>query len=156
MALGFERGNFKIYFTKSRRMKDITFWKIIAIIGWVLFFIVLFMWLWFPDAEASEIGQASWYSRKSCLQESGQYIMANRKELRDEDYTCAIWGQKFGTIIKVTNIKTGASVQVMVTDRGPAKRLVKKGRIIDLSRAAFQAICPLEKGLCKVKVEVIK
>lgn len=31
------------------------YWKWLAIIGWVLFFIVLYCWLWFPDAEAKEI-----------------------------------------------------------------------------------------------------
>ncbi len=35
-------------------MKPITFWKILAIVGWILFYIVLYCWLWFPDLEASE------------------------------------------------------------------------------------------------------
>ena len=35
-------------------MKPITFWKIIAIIGWLLFLIVLYFWLWLPDIEANE------------------------------------------------------------------------------------------------------
>jgi len=121
-----------------------------------ILFSILLLNLFVGIIRAEEIGYASWYSRESCRREGTSGIMANGKELQDEDYTCAIWGQKFGTIIKVTNIETGASIQVMVTDRGPAKRLVKKGRVIDLSRASFQAICPLEKGLCKVKIEIIK
>jgi len=101
-------------------------------------------------------GEASFYTVKSCLKESGQCTMANGKELRDENYTCAIWDYKFGTILKVTNLKTGASVQVMVTDRGPAKRLVKQGRIIDLSRAAFKKIANLDDGIAQVEIEVLQ
>lgn len=99
-----------------------------------------------------EIGWASWYSRKSCLKESGQCIMANGRRLDDEDYTAAIWDKEFGAILEVTNLDTNTKVKVEVTDRGPAKRLVKEGRIIDLSMAAFKKICPLSQGLCKVKV----
>jgi rare lipoprotein A len=102
------------------------------------------------------IGYASWYSIESCKREGTSGIMANGKELKDEDYTCAIWGQKFGTIFKVTNLKTGVSVQVVVTDRGPAKRLVKKGHIIDLSKMAFSRIAKLERGIVEVKIETIK
>ena len=143
-------------YTEIDRVRELRFWKTLCIISWIITAIVVYLWLFIPDAEAKEIGQASWYSVASCKQEGTSGIMANGKELKDEDYTCAIWGQKFGTIIKVTNIKTGASVQVMVTDRGPAKRLVKKGRIIDLSKSAFQKICDLEKGLCEVRIEVLK
>ncbi len=41
---------------------------------------------------------------------------------------------------------------MIVTDRGPAKRL---GREIDLSRAAFARLAPLKLGLIEVKVERI-
>lgn len=99
--------------------------------------------------------QASWYSRESCLKESGQYVMGNGKELRDEDYTCAIWGYKFDTILKVTNIENGLSVKVKVTDRGPAERLVKKGRRIDLSYAAMRRLDGIKQGVISVKVEVL-
>jgi rare lipoprotein A (peptidoglycan hydrolase) len=40
-------------------------------------------------------------------------------------------------------------VVVRINDRGPAKRL-KRG--IDLSKAAFKALAPLELGLIKVKL----
>jgi rare lipoprotein A len=41
-----------------------------------------------------------------------------------------------GTKVKVTNLKTQDSVVVTINDRGPFVR----GRIIDLSQAAAQAI----------------
>ena len=58
----------------------------------------------------------------------------------------------FGTKIKVTNIKNGRSVIVKVNDRGP----FVKGRIVDLSKAAFSAIANLSAGVVDVSIEVIK
>lgn len=69
--------------------------------------------------------------------------------------TCAMWDIPFGTILKVTNLTNSKSVVVRVNDRGPAKRLVKRGRIVDLSKRAFSQIAPLEEGLVKVKVSVL-
>ena len=50
----------------------------------------------------------------------------------------------------------GREVICEVTDRGPAKRLVKKGRIIDLSKRAFSEIANLEQGLVEVQIEEVK
>lgn len=58
---------------------------------------------------------------------------------------------KFGTKVKVTNLKNRRSVVVTITDRGP----FIKGRIIDLSRAAASKIGMLKSGVAKVKIEVI-
>ncbi|WP_421282164.1 septal ring lytic transglycosylase RlpA family protein [Aeromonas taiwanensis] len=57
----------------------------------------------------------------------------------------------FGTQVKVTNLANGKSVVVRVNDRGNFAR----GRIIDLSRAAFSAIGNPRTGLIKVKLEVV-
>ncbi|MFO7605252.1 MAG: septal ring lytic transglycosylase RlpA family protein, partial [Desulfurivibrionaceae bacterium] len=57
----------------------------------------------------------------------------------------------FGTRVRVINIKNGKSVTVTVTDRGP----YVKGRIIDLTRAAFSKIGDLDRGTVKVRIEVI-
>ena len=94
---------------------------------------------------------ASWYSQKEF-----KMCMANGEVFNENNDTCASWFYPFGTQLKVTNEETGAFVITTVTDRGPAKRLVKEGRVIDLSRGAFNKICPLEKGLCPVKLEVIR
>jgi len=56
----------------------------------------------------------------------------------------------FGTKVKVTYLETGKSVEVVINDRGPHA----KGRIIDLSRAAAQALGLIEDGHGKVKLEV--
>jgi rare lipoprotein A len=57
----------------------------------------------------------------------------------------------FGTRVKVTYLKTGKLVEVVINDRGP----YAKGRIIDLSGAAAQALGLVEDGHGKVKLEVI-
>ena len=68
------------------------------------------------------------------------------------DLTCAHKEFKFGTKLKVTNLKNKKSVIVRVNDRGP---FVKK-RIIDLSYAAADKIDMISDGVVKVKIEVIR
>lgn len=67
--------------------------------------------------------------------------------------TTASNSHKMGTKLKVTNIANGKSVIVKVNDRGGFS---KYGRTLDLSRGAFAKIADLDKGLCKVKIKVIK
>ena len=80
--------------------------------------------------------------------------MANGKAFNPDDRTCASWFYKFGTVLTIKSIDTGRTTEVIVTDRGPNMRLVREGRIIDLSKRAFQDICDLKKGLTFVKVTV--
>lgn len=97
-------------------------------------------------------GIASWYS------EGDPGILkttANMERFSDEKLTCAIWGLAFNSILKVTNTENGKSVFVRVNDRGPAKRLVQKGRIIDLTKSAFAMIADLKEGLVRVKIEIM-
>lgn len=78
--------------------------------------------------------------------------MANGKPFVPSALTCASWEYPIGTRLRVTNVATGESVSVIVTDRGPSKRLVAQGRIIDLSEAAFRAIAAPKLGLVRVNV----
>lgn len=97
-------------------------------------------------------GIASWYSQY----DPGVLKTTANMEIYDHNQlTCAMWDIPFGTILKVTNLTNSKSVVVRVNDRGPAKRLVKRGRIVDLSKRAFSQIAPLEEGLVKVKVSVL-
>ncbi|OGB99584.1 hypothetical protein A2V82_11255 [candidate division KSB1 bacterium RBG_16_48_16] len=57
----------------------------------------------------------------------------------------------FGTIVKVTNLENGKSVQVRINDRGP----FVKSRIIDLSFAAAKQLGFVEKGTVQVQIEVV-
>jgi rare lipoprotein A len=52
----------------------------------------------------------------------------------------------------VKNLKNGKSVKVRINDRGP----FIKGRIIDLTRAAFSQIANLGNGVTKVEIRVVK
>ena len=58
----------------------------------------------------------------------------------------------FGSKVKVTNSNNGKSVTVRINDRGP----FVKGRIIDLSRAAFSQIADLDRGVVKVEIKVVQ
>lgn len=58
---------------------------------------------------------------------------------------------EFGTQVKVTYLKTGRSVVVVINDRGP----FVDERIIDLSRAAAEAIGLIEDGTGRVVLEVL-
>jgi len=95
----------------------------------------------------ADIGYASYYSYECANQP-----MANGKIFNPENRTCASWYYALGTVLIVKSLDTGLETEVIVTDRGPNKRLVKKGRIIDLSKRAFEDICELRKGLTKVSV----
>ncbi|MBU1038560.1 MAG: septal ring lytic transglycosylase RlpA family protein [Candidatus Omnitrophica bacterium] len=96
-----------------------------------------------------ETGTASYYSY-----ECAKLPMANGRPFDPEKRTCASWFYDFGTVLAVRSLDTGRVTHVVVTDRGPNKRLVKRGRIIDLSMRAFEDICDLEKGLTRVVVSV--
>lgn len=98
---------------------------------------------------------ASWYSVESCRQEGTSGIMANGRRLNDEDLICASWDYPFGTRLLVTNLSNRKRIVVTVADRGPAKRLYRKGRTIDLSKKAFSLLAPLSQGVIPIKVEVI-
>ena len=56
-----------------------------------------------------------------------------------------------GSVVKVTNVKTGHSAVVRITDRGPFIR----GRILDLSQAAAKKTDVYLAGVATVRVEVL-
>lgn len=58
----------------------------------------------------------------------------------------------FGTRVRVTNLATGQSVTVRVTDRGP----FIPGRVVDVSRSAAEALGIVERGVAKVKLDVVQ
>ena len=55
----------------------------------------------------------------------------------------------FGTNVLVTNVGNGKTVIVRITDRGPFGR---RGRIIDVSRAAARELDMIEAGTTRVSV----
>jgi rare lipoprotein A len=89
--------------------------------------------------------KASWYG-----EEHRGHPMANGKPFDPDKLTAASWFYPLGTRVVVTH--DDRSVVVEITDRGPAKRLVKEGRKIDLSHAAFAKLADPDVGLIEVTV----
>lgn len=59
----------------------------------------------------------------------------------------------FGTVLRVTNLANGEAVTVRVIDRGPARGPQAEGVVIDLSRAAADALGFVDAGRTKVRLE---
>ena len=78
----------------------------------------------------SETGEASWYGFAP-----------------GSGFTAAHPWLPFGTIVTVTYLATGESIDVVINDRGPFG-----GRIIDLSDEAFEALAPLSQGVMQVRL----
>lgn len=57
----------------------------------------------------------------------------------------------FGTRVRVTDVKTGRSVIVTITDRGPFNR----GRVLDLCTKAARALGMIERGVVYVRAEIL-
>jgi rare lipoprotein A len=97
-------------------------------------------------------GKASWYSKRS---PGINKRTANNEIFDDEAMTCAMWGVPFNQKIKITNRKNGKSIIVRVNDRGPHQRFVRTGRVLDLTKEAFEQIAPTKKGLADVELEFL-
>lgn len=61
----------------------------------------------------------------------------------------------FGTLVRVINLGNRRSVTVRVIDRGPTRAVRRKGVIIDLSRAAADALGFLKAGRTRVRLEIV-
>jgi rare lipoprotein A len=66
-------------------------------------------------------------------------------------FTAAHPALPLGTVVLVTNLQNGRSVEVRVNDRGPTVG----GRIIDLSYAAARALGAVAAGTVPVSVRVL-
>ena len=66
-------------------------------------------------------------------------------------FTAAHKKLKFGTLLRLTNLRNDKSVIVRINDRGP----YIPGRNIDLSKASAIALGMMHRGVIKIKVEEI-
>jgi rare lipoprotein A len=127
-----------------------------AVIGFIMK-TVLWTWLFLllidsalADAKPAT-GMASWYG-----EDHRGRLMANGKRFNPDRLTAASWFYPLGTKVRVTlnsSRENSRSVLVTITDRGPAKDLVRDGRIIDLTHAAFKRLGHPTVGLVAVTVE---
>ncbi len=76
---------------------------------------------------------------------------ASGEKFNTHDLTAAHPTLPFGTRLRVTNVTTGQAVTVRVNDRGPYIR----GRIVDVSYSAADALGMVGKGLANVKLDVV-
>jgi len=102
-----------------------------------------------PDAKpiSTETGLASWYGPP----------YHNRRGSNGEIYnmnamTAAHRTFPLGSIVRVTNVKSGQTALVRITDRGP----FIPGRVIDLSLAAARKLDVWQPGVAAVKVELMQ
>ena len=90
-----------------------------------------------------QTGRASWYTLDSPT--------ASGEKMDDAAFTAAHGSLPFGTKVLIENIANGRSVVVRINDRGP----FVGGRIIDLSKAAAEALDFIPAGMTDVRLSVI-
>ena len=95
---------------------------------------------------STETGMASWYGPPYHGRASASGGIYDMDEL-----TAAHRTLPFETWVEVTNLSNRKRVEVRITDRGP----FVDGRVIDLSRAAAEAIDMVRTGTAQVRVKVI-
>jgi rare lipoprotein A len=99
-----------------------------------------------PRIKRAEVGWASWYGEKFHGRRTASGEVYDMYQLTAAHKTLPL-----GTSVMVTHVNNGKSVEVTINDRGP----FVKGRIIDLSYAAAQALEMVEEGVARVRLEVL-
>lgn len=99
-----------------------------------------------PVSQKDLAGRASWYG----------YPYQGRPTASGEIYnmyamTAAHRTLPFGTRVRVNDLDNGRAVEVRINDRGPFIR----GRIIDLSYAAAEALGMVGSGTANVRLEIL-
>ena len=100
-----------------------------------------------PTAAQELRGEASYYADKF----HGRPTSTGEKYDKN-DFTAANKDFPVGSILRVTRADNGRSVDVRVNDCGPHR----KGRIVDLSRAAAEKIGLIRDGVALVELKLIQ
>jgi rare lipoprotein A len=98
------------------------------------------------ESKGVQYGVASWYGGEFHGRATSSGEVYDMYHL-----TCAHNTLPLGTVVMVTNLENGRSLELKVNDRGP----FVKERILDVSYAAAQMLGMWEKGTAPVKVEVV-
>ncbi|WP_441237760.1 septal ring lytic transglycosylase RlpA family protein [Bradyrhizobium sp. 930_D9_N1_4] len=93
--------------------------------------------------QAASHGVASFYSDTQTA--SGEKFDKN-------ELTAAHPNLPFGTRLRVTDVSSGRFVTVRVNDRGPYVR----GRVVDISPSAAEALGMVDKGITNVRLDVVQ
>jgi len=92
---------------------------------------------------ATSYGIASFYS--------DEQRTANGEKFNPKALTAAHPTLPFGTKLRVTNVTTGRFVTVRINDRGP----YVPGRVVDVSYSAAETLGIVDRGIAKVKLDVV-
>jgi rare lipoprotein A len=93
---------------------------------------------------ATSYGIASFYS--------DDQQTANGEKFNPNALTAAHPTLPFGTRLRVTNVTTGRFVTVRINDRGP----YVPGRVVDVSYSAAESLGIVDRGIAKVKLDVVR
>ena len=93
----------------------------------------------------SELGMATWYTAPYKGRKA-----ANGQVFSDTALTAAHRTLPMGSLVTVTNLKTGQSAAMRITDRGP----FVDGRIVDLTIASAKATGIYRAGTAEVRLDV--
>ncbi len=106
-------------------------------------------WAQAADDVATDLGTgaASYFSREMAGNRT-----ANGETCDPNTLTAAHRTAPFGSRVRVTSIDSGQSVIVRINDRGP----FRAGRVIDLSRAAADALALTRRGHGPVRLELLR
>ncbi|HEX9786991.1 MAG TPA: septal ring lytic transglycosylase RlpA family protein [Candidatus Binatia bacterium] len=99
-----------------------------------------------PAHRLSQTGIASWYGPGFHGKATASGAIYNQNDLTAAHQTLPL-----GTRVMVTNLENGRTTEVTINDRGP----FAKGRVIDLSYSAAQAIHMVGPGTALVRVDVL-
>src|SRR6202041_932260 len=99
-----------------------------------------------PATQPYQVGTASWYGS-----DFDGRLTASGEPYDMYDMTAAHLKLPMGSYVRVTNLRNGRAVVVRVNDRGP----IVPGRIIDLSYGAAQALEFKQRGLQRVRLDLV-
>jgi rare lipoprotein A len=108
--------------------------------------VILAVGLW-NLARYDQVGIASWYGEPFHGRRTSSGEIYDMYKLTAAHLTLPL-----GTIVLVTDLETGKSVVVRITDCGP----YVEGRIIDLSFATAEKLGMVRKGLARVGLKVLR
>ncbi len=99
------------------------------------------------SSEGLSFGKATYYYGRNMGEEA-----TAADTFYSQGLTSAHQTLPFGTIVEVTNLANGKTVQVKINDRGP----YGPGRVLDLSKTAFSLIADPGTGVINVEYKVIE
>jgi bifunctional non-homologous end joining protein LigD len=99
-----------------------------------------------PVVGFEQRGNASWYGRRHQGRRTASGELYDMTKLTAAHRTFPL-----GTVVRVTHVGNGRSVEVRVNDRGP----FVDGRIVDISRAAAERLGVLGLGIFPVTLTVV-